>query len=315
MNPAAGNSPSRQPKSRGVSDRGPTTQDASHLAYVQVAADLRGEILDGTWPMGAPLPTHADLTARFNVSRITVQRALKQLQDEGYVVSRQGKGTTVADWRSARRTGRRRESAPKTLKRHVARAFEAEHVTIDAYCLTAETLHNALADPVDRIIEGEITPASIRLRLLLPSLQAQLAVPRRIDGLDDDWPLRHLRRLMSGHAYQIRHRVMALAERLPGADVTVRMRTVAITPTKKTYLLNGREVLEGDYRITKRSMRLEETGETTEVYDVLGLGALLFRHVRDEGDEESEGSLKVEESKLWFDSYWDSIATDLDIDS
>lgn len=64
-------------------------------AYEAIAAELRGEIADGTWPAGTTLPTIQDLVNRFEVSRITVRGALEQLANQGltytgYVQGRRG---------------------------------------------------------------------------------------------------------------------------------------------------------------------------------------------------------------------------------
>ena len=64
------------------------------IRYQQIAADLRGRIaeLGG----GRLLPSESDLSAEFDVSRVTVRRALELLRDEGLVESRQGFGWYVA---------------------------------------------------------------------------------------------------------------------------------------------------------------------------------------------------------------------------
>ena len=63
--------------------------------YRKLVGALRSEIQTGVYPVGALLPTEAELRARFGVSRHTVREALRQLRDEGLVASRQGAGTTV----------------------------------------------------------------------------------------------------------------------------------------------------------------------------------------------------------------------------
>jgi DNA-binding GntR family transcriptional regulator len=66
-----------------------------HPLYLQVAAALKEEILSGILPVGAQLPTERDLRARFSVSRFTVREALRQLRDNGLIVSRRGSGSVV----------------------------------------------------------------------------------------------------------------------------------------------------------------------------------------------------------------------------
>ena len=63
--------------------------------YEMVVRALRAEILQGHYPIGAPLPSEAALVSRFGVSRHTVREALRQLRDLGLVESRQGSGTIV----------------------------------------------------------------------------------------------------------------------------------------------------------------------------------------------------------------------------
>jgi hypothetical protein len=71
-------------------------------------------------------------------------------------------------------------------------------------------------------------------------------------------------------------------------------------------------VLRGYYRVKNTpTALLEEHGRPAEeaaVYDILGLSAVLFRHVASGAD--SQGTQIVEQSKEWFDSLWDTIATD-----
>jgi GntR family transcriptional regulator len=65
------------------------------LRYLRIAADLRAEIMRGEYPVGASLPTEAQLCARFGVSRHTVREALRRLVESGLVERRQGAGTRV----------------------------------------------------------------------------------------------------------------------------------------------------------------------------------------------------------------------------
>ncbi len=73
----------------------PTPARCTQPLYLQVAATLKDEILSGIHPVGAQLPTEHDLCTRFAVSRFTVREALRQLRDDGLIMSRQGAGTVV----------------------------------------------------------------------------------------------------------------------------------------------------------------------------------------------------------------------------
>lgn len=63
----------------------------------QLAQLIRADIVRGTCPPGSRLPTEIQLAADYRVSVITVQRALKVLEEEGLIERHRGKGTFVAD--------------------------------------------------------------------------------------------------------------------------------------------------------------------------------------------------------------------------
>lgn len=63
--------------------------------YQQVFDALRQEIESGRLPVGSRVPSEADLVARFGASRITVGRAVRDLQRQGLVERRVGSGTYV----------------------------------------------------------------------------------------------------------------------------------------------------------------------------------------------------------------------------
>ncbi|MDU1358473.1 MAG: GntR family transcriptional regulator, partial [Citrobacter freundii] len=68
-------------------------QNVVNEIYDQISAKL----LDGSWPPGSRLPSEAELTASFNVSRVSVRSAVQRFRDLGIVVTRQGSGSYVSD--------------------------------------------------------------------------------------------------------------------------------------------------------------------------------------------------------------------------
>jgi GntR family transcriptional regulator, histidine utilization repressor len=74
----------------------PVTSPAVAAPYAQVKQWLKDELAAGRWPPGALMPSEAELVARFGVSRMTVNRALRELQSEGLVERVQGVGTFAA---------------------------------------------------------------------------------------------------------------------------------------------------------------------------------------------------------------------------
>ena len=65
------------------------------LLHRQLYVILRQDILQGTYRVGERLPTQEALCVQFAVSRITVRRALADLQAEGLVRNEQGVGAFV----------------------------------------------------------------------------------------------------------------------------------------------------------------------------------------------------------------------------
>src|SRR5690349_10256434 len=58
--------------------------------YEQIAGDLREAILRGEYPIGAELPSEAELATRYEAARGTIRQAVALLAAEGLVGSRQG---------------------------------------------------------------------------------------------------------------------------------------------------------------------------------------------------------------------------------
>jgi DNA-binding GntR family transcriptional regulator len=61
----------------------------------RIAGDLLDRIRDGTYPPGGQLPSRQELCEMYGVSAVTARTAVQHLVRGGYVVSRQGLGTTV----------------------------------------------------------------------------------------------------------------------------------------------------------------------------------------------------------------------------
>jgi GntR family transcriptional regulator len=65
--------------------------------YARIESLLRSKILSGQYEPGQKLPTAEELAAEFRVSKITIKGALANLQREGLIIGKQGKGTFVAE--------------------------------------------------------------------------------------------------------------------------------------------------------------------------------------------------------------------------
>jgi DNA-binding transcriptional regulator YhcF (GntR family) len=136
---------------------------------VQVANALRAAILTKKFAPEDKLPSRSELAKTYDVAPMTAQNALRELREEGLIVSRQGSGVFV----------RERTERPVGLRPHIERAFEAENVTIDFAGFSGETLHGAIQEPLDKIRVGRLRPKSITVSILVPDTTAPLAIPCR----------------------------------------------------------------------------------------------------------------------------------------
>ncbi len=65
--------------------------------YLQIVEQIRRRVAAGDWPPGKELPSIRALAADLKVSVITVKRAYLDLETEGVIATRHGKGSFVAD--------------------------------------------------------------------------------------------------------------------------------------------------------------------------------------------------------------------------
>ncbi|MEP6969381.1 MAG: histidine utilization repressor [Betaproteobacteria bacterium] len=69
---------------------------STRVPYARVKAFLKQGLSSGRWPPDALMPSESELVAQFSVSRMTVTRALRELQAEGLIHRVQGLGTYAA---------------------------------------------------------------------------------------------------------------------------------------------------------------------------------------------------------------------------
>lgn len=114
-------------------------REAYEPAYVQLADILRERIADGEFHAGDRLPTEAELIRAYELSPVTVRRAIKILVDEGAVTATPGRGTFV-------------EAASIATASFDLRSFRA-----------------ILADPAVRVrmLSARVIPASSRVARML----------------------------------------------------------------------------------------------------------------------------------------------------
>ena len=106
--------------------------------YYAVKEIMLGRILDGTWVVGTIIPSEPELCREFEVSRITIRRAISELVHEGRLQTVQGKGTFVA--------------APKLEEHFVQRAFGIY-----------EDMERRGLQLTTQVVRQEVIPASIEV--------------------------------------------------------------------------------------------------------------------------------------------------------
>ncbi|MFJ9376048.1 GntR family transcriptional regulator [Streptomyces sp. NPDC101455] len=291
--------------------------------YNTLLEELRVRIADGTYAVGQSLPTQREFADEFGVSRDTVQRVLRELKDEGWIESRQGSGSRVV--KSPIHSGKAPQQAPRlraALGPFVTRAFAQPTVRLDVFTLTSESLDAHVRLQAEHIRTGEIaTPERIELRMLLPSESLELPYPRalkpvgepevaygpeQLDRLQEQIQER-LRGITRRHTTSLRTALRNLETEGLVPSVEVEVRSIPLVPAFKLYLRPGAEALFGPYEVVERSILLDD-GTEMDALDVLGLGSTLIRHVNDEGDPNSTGSVFIETMQAWFDACWERLA-------
>jgi GntR family transcriptional regulator len=124
----------------------------------RVTDQLRRLIIDGSLPGGAQFPTEAQLAKRFRVGRTTVREALRQLENEGAVTVRRGRGRFVSTTPVLRRPITRLESVTEMLASH---GYDVENRVLEVGAREATADERSQL----RLAEGDEVLRLRRLRL------------------------------------------------------------------------------------------------------------------------------------------------------
>ncbi|EFL33106.1 GntR family transcriptional regulator [Streptomyces viridochromogenes DSM 40736] len=274
----------------------------------EVAEELRARIRSGALRPGERMPTQAQLAHEFGVERGAVRQALRILQSERLLthVSKGAPAIVVADLTRAL-TGPEAPPLPTTvaLAPRIAQAFAAEHVEIDAVCLTSISLTLAIGEPLRQIHAGRLKPAKVDVRVLLPSRDIDLAFPVPVEGRRDDWVHERWVAMRNAQGQVLEHNLLALRA-THGIDVHVTFRALPFTPPVKLYLLNGAEALFAYYTLARRETEIDH--EQLEMYDAQGTRSMLFSFRQGPGLRDTTF---VEQSHLWFNALWETISSEL----
>jgi GntR family transcriptional regulator, arabinose operon transcriptional repressor len=81
------------------------SDESSEPLHARIAAQLRRDIRDGTYPPGCRLPAEVDLARQLRASRGTLRQALRVLVEDGSIYTLSGRGSYVPDGRRRRPGG------------------------------------------------------------------------------------------------------------------------------------------------------------------------------------------------------------------
>ena len=140
--------------------------DSSSPLYHQLMQRITADIEQGTYPTGSRIPPEHELEQLYQVSRVTVRRALAELTSEGLLERKQGKGTFVAmpggnvqlkSLHSFHDSCKMNKAAPSTDVIHVreitANSADAGELNLRPGSRVLETLRVRRADGVPVVLE------------------------------------------------------------------------------------------------------------------------------------------------------------------
>ena len=141
------------------------TESASPL-YHQLMQRIRVDIEKGKYPVGSKIPPEHELEETYQLSRVTVRRALAELTEIGLLERKQGKGTFVSVPRirqdlkslhSFHDSCKINKVKPSTdvihVKETVANSVDAEELNLSSGSRVLETLRVCRADNIPVVLE------------------------------------------------------------------------------------------------------------------------------------------------------------------
>ncbi|MRS15713.1 UTRA domain-containing protein [Enterobacteriaceae bacterium RIT691] len=132
--------------------------------YIEIKARIKGDILNQTYKKGESIPSERELAALYGVTRVTVQKAMDILVQEGFIERIHGKGM-----------------------------FVLKNTAANVYLLNNETSDSILG--FSRDFQGRVNVSSQLLKLELIQADASLAQHLEISEGDNVWFIRRIRLL------------------------------------------------------------------------------------------------------------------------
>jgi GntR family histidine utilization transcriptional repressor len=146
--------------------------------YATVKAALRERIAQGGWQAGTRLPSERELVQEFGCARMTVHRALRELEEEGLIERRQGSGSYVAELHPISNRLQVRDIHDEIRERghaHAAKVCLAQRVPCDAALAAAMRLRKGTPVFHVRLVHLENgVPIQLEERHVNPALAPDL---------------------------------------------------------------------------------------------------------------------------------------------
>jgi DNA-binding GntR family transcriptional regulator len=118
-------------------------RDSPIPAYYQIELDLKKRIARHEWDVYQQLPSELKLTEYYNVSRVTLRQALAELEKDGLISRRRGKGAFI-----------NAKPIPFVHEFNYSLVL-GERITQQGFSMTAAILDQALIDaPLPEIVEN-----------------------------------------------------------------------------------------------------------------------------------------------------------------
>jgi GntR family transcriptional regulator len=210
--------------------------------HEQISDWLREQIEQGTYEVDEKLPSEKQLGDRFDVSRVTVRRALQTLESEDYIYRRQGLGSFVKERRAAQGLVRLTDFAQDMAQAGLDASSRVEHhapgTPPPAVAVHLDTDDQTVMR-LDRLRLGDGEPVAFD-RTWLPMFYAQLLEDHDLEEetiyqiLETEYDIPILR----GH-----YRITAANAAAPMADL------LGVEAGEALLLIERLSLTEGDKRV------------------------------------------------------------------
>lgn len=154
--------------------------------HLDISEKLYQRIVNGDYLPGEKLPSERELIAEFQVSRITIRKAIANLSDQGLVIPHQGKGVFVTEKRKVTYT---LSNPLRFLADDLARQgieLSIQNITLEAVTAPTEVQKNLQLSPTNaiaylqkKLLLIDRVPGCIDITYIVPDIGEKLAAELR----------------------------------------------------------------------------------------------------------------------------------------